>query len=205
MDEEQKIVIFKKVNTKWYLIAMAKIVKGKVCKMNYNEKEKYDELMELQQSEEVEVVDDINFDTFELKEYNELLKNITFKNDDDFKLRVVPPIVNKVNRDCVINNFNEVCNSIDLRPDDETVVNYINLLFGFLKNEFSCSCDLISDNKLSMRGKFNNTAVSKVVVKFINKYLTCFSCQSPRTYLFRSNRMLKRQCLTCNSISNVNL
>ena len=94
---------------------------------------------------------------------------------------------------------------INLTPKDQPSENYNDLIMKYLKKELSCEGDLNGSKQLGLRGRFNNQSIEGVLVNFINIYLKCFSCKSPRTYLSKINKKLYKNCLTCNSVSCVNL
>ena len=100
-----------------------------------------------------------------------------------------------------ITNFEEVCRSINKTPRDEESYDYKNLLKSFLKTEASCNCEINGSNQLLLRGKFRNKNVENITRNFIRKYLVCFSCKSPKTYIKKINKKLWRQCLICSSVS----
>ena len=198
--KDQKVAIFKNVLNKWVLVAKSVISDGVICEMDEPE-ESYNDLVNKQKLEEVSIEYDIEIPKYEDKEYDELIKNVNFKHNSIYNVRIVPPIINMVNRETIFGNFNTVCNSIKL---SESNLDYSNLLFNFITNELSCQSQLVNGT-IVIRGKYKNKLFESAISKFIKKYLSCLSCQSLKCYLMKENRNIFKQCLECNSKSCIDV
>ncbi len=129
--------------------------------------------------------------------YDELIKNIKFKDDKTTSLRIEPPIVKKVNRDSIFINYNILLDDINKTAKD---INYDNIFLDFLKDETSTTCD-IGKGGIAIRGNFRNNHIQNIIIKFYKKYKMCNTCNSCESFLIRENRLLFKKCIDCNSQS----
>lgn len=196
--KDQKVAIFKNVDSKWQLVAKSVITDGIICEMDDPE-ESYDELINKQKVENITIDYDIELPKYDDITYNDLIDNVNFKSSSTYNIRIVPPIINMINRETIFANFNKVSNSIKL-PNSE--LDYSELLFNFITVELSCKSQLVNGT-IVIRGKYKSKTFEIAISNFIKKYLACFSCQSFKCYLLKENRSLFRQCLECNSKSCV--
>ena len=197
--KDQKVAIFKNVGSKWLLVAKSIISNGIICEMDDPE-ESYNELISKQKIEDVTIEYDIELPKYENIEYNNLLNNVKFKSNSTYNIRIVPPIINMINRETIFTNFNKVSNSIKLSQSN---LDYSEILFNFITDELSCKKSQLVNGTIVIRGKYKSKTFEIAISNFIKRYLSCFSCQSFKCYLMKENRNLFRQCLECNSKSCV--
>ena len=204
LSKNQKISIFKNINNNWKLVAISKLIAGLECEI-VSDKE-YNKYKKEQINEEIEIVYDIPEVKFKNATYEENLMNIKFRDNNNFKLNIVPPILSYKYPITVFKNYEKYLKSLDLRTDDIIKnINYSNLINNFIKKELSCEIEMNGSKQLCLRGKFKGSQIEKITVKFIKTYLNCFSCSSPRTFLFKKDKINQKKCLSCSSVSSCKL
>jgi len=192
--EDQKIAIFKLRSAKWLLYATGTFKDGTECQKSDIENDVYDDLLNKNKIEDVNIIND--FDDLKLysESYDELLKNVSFKKEIN-ALRIDPPIVKKVNRDSIFVNYTTIIEYLNKNAQD---LKYDSFLLDFIKDESSTTCDL-GKNGLAMRGKFMKQNIQNILMKFLKKYKQCNTCGSFDSYLLRENRIIFKKCLNCSS------
>ena len=203
LSNDNKIAIFKRISVDWKLVAVSNFLEGLECEIIYSEKDLYDKLLSERKNNLIEIDYDVEDYNLNELEYDKLINNITFRNNENYKINVLPPEIKYKHPYTMFTNFTKVVKSINLSPDDG--INYVSILHEHFRNELSCNGDLNGMNQLCLRGRFRDKIIQNVLIKFINKYIKCLSCQSPRCYLFKENKKLYRKCLTCYSVSCVNI
>ena len=86
----------------------------------------------------------------------------------------------------------------------ENNIDYKNLIKKHMEKELSCTSTVNGKSQLCLRTKFNSKRIADEIRSFVDVYLKCFSCTSPLSFLQKSNKQLRRYCLTCSSVSTVN-
>ena len=203
---KQNISIFKMIDRVWKLVATGIPKSGKECQQSNIDETLYNELCQRNNIENIEIDNDIGNDiSVNSFSYEKLLENIDFKDLRDQNINVRPPRVIYKHPKSVLINFQDVCKSVNLTPRDQLSIDYVDLIQKHLKKEFSCDGEFNGSNQLCLNGKFTDLMISNEIINFIDKYLRCFSCKSPLTYLLKKNKKLHRSCFTCNSVSCVNI
>ncbi len=203
LHKDQKIALFKNIDSKWKLLASSNFIDGVECEMHNFDDELYNKLKKKMVKEEIEIDYDIPKVESKSQNYENLLNNITFRDNINFTLQVKPPIIKYIYPVSTLVNFNDICVSVNLTPKEKEQVDYKKLLHKYFISELSCDAQLNGSNQLCLRGKFQKKNVEGVLVNFINHYLKCFSCKSPRSFLSKNNKKLYKNCLTCLSVSCV--
>ena len=225
IDLDQSISVLKYVGSKWKLVGKGELIKGVECKRILMEEDIYNKLLdETQNREEIEVDYDIDYDDYSdyllEEDYDSLVMNISFQNKKLTKITVVPPSVVYNHPKTIITNYSDLCKSLNkltyMSQDKinnlnnifnikiQNNIDYIDLIKKHMEKELSVTSTLNGKNQLCIRMKLRPKRIADEVRSFINVYLKCFSCSSPLSILQKSNKQLKRYCLTCNSVSTVN-
>lgn len=191
--DKQKLSIFKNRIAGSYLYATGLFKGGIECKKDTDEDDVLKNIKN-KSKEIIEIENDINYNNIEYENYNELLNNIKFKNINN-KLKLNPPVIKKVNRDIIYSNYLDLLNKINKNTDQ---IKYDNYLIEFIKSELSVECDRNKDG-LIMRGNFRKSHFETIILKFIKKYVTCQSCNSHNSQLYKNDRSLLKKCLDCGS------
>lgn len=191
--DDQKIAIFKMISARWILFATSKFLDGKECEKDEVEEEIYEDLKVKNNLEDINIIDDLLLDSFDLNSYDSLLKNVKFKSNLISQIKLDPPIVKKVNRDSVYTNYKKFIKSLE-----NDGLKYEQLFIKYIKDESSTTCD-VSDSGLVMRGTFRNKNIQVIIINFLKKYRKCDSCGSYETKLIKSNRLLFKDCNSCKS------
>lgn len=202
--KNQKVAIFKNVSSRWLLVAKSIITDGILCERDETDTEYNSVLEENQyQGNNIEIEYDIPIENLEYNDYNSMLDSINFRSDNSYVIKIIPPQIKIINKETIFTNYNKVCESIKLKIDNEdTDVDYPNLINTFIDSELSCSSQM-ANGTLIVKGRFKSKSFESVISKFIKRYLKCFSCNSYKCYLLRQNRKFYRQCMSCNSKSCV--
>ena len=130
-----------------------------------------------------------------------MLKNVLFRENFNFKLNIKIPNVRYKFPITNFINFIEILNNLKL--SDKINVNYKNLMINFFKKELSCNIEEGSTNNINLRGKFSQKNITSIISKFAKFHLTCLSCNTPKTYLNKIDKIIYRNCLICNSVSSI--
>lgn len=111
------------------------------------------------------------------------------------KKSIEPPEVLKVAaRKVLWSNFVSNCKSIN-RP--------IEHVLEFVLTELGTEGSLTSENKLTIKGRFQSKNLENVLRKYIIEYVTCGTCKSPNTDLKKENRITFKLCRDCGAQSSV--
>ena len=188
---DQKIAIFKLNGVKWVLYATGKFVNGKPCDADTTEIDVFNELKDKNTFDEINIINDLNLGDIERASYEELVENITFRENKTNSIRIDPPIVKKINRDSVFTNYKGFLEQVNETSKD---IKYDNYFMDYLKDEVSTSCDITKEG-ISMRGNFRNNHIQNIIIKFFNKYKKCETCNSFNSFLLKRNRFLYKKCI----------
>lgn len=197
--KDQKVAIFKNLRNRWILVAKAEITDGVICDMD--DSEEYESLKSMYKKEEISIDYDVELPKYENKSYDQLMENVNFKNNSSYNLKIIPPTIKIINRETIFSNYKAVCESIILRKSD---VDYEELMFNFITSELSCNSQLVNGT-IVIKGKYKSKLFESAISKFIKVYFTCFSCNSLECYLFKKNRKVWRNCISCGSESCVDV
>ena len=199
--DNQIISILKKVGTLWKLVATSRFLVGLKCDID-NDSIYNNCIKKSKPISKINLINDIPKINISNKKYNDLLNNIIFKNKANYKISVTPPLLKYKHPVSIILNYNSFKNSLDFTPNNvKSNIDFNVILINYFKNELSCNADINGLKQLCLRGKFKNSVIEKTTIKFINKYLKCISCKSPKSYILKNNKKLHRTCLVCNSVS----
>ncbi len=108
-----------------------------------------------------------------------------------------PPQVIKVGgtRCCWI-NFQEACMTIERKPDH---------VMNFFLAELGTSGSVDGTYRLTMKGRFDRKKITGLLKRYIEEYVTCLMCKSPRTVLKKSDmtRLYILHCEMCGASRSV--
>ena len=76
------------------------------------------------------------------------------------------------------------------------------LFLNFLKLETSSECKFNGDI-LNIKGKYQSNEISKLIDKFIKKYILCPICKSNKTEIIKVSKIQKIKCLHCTAINSL--
>lgn len=118
------------------------------------------------------------------------MENIKFIEKKIIKL--IPPIIKKINRDTVINNFGKLC--------DQLGNNKQNHLINFIQTELRLICNINPERQLYIRGNYSGKQLSDLYMKYIMKYVKCDNCFDINTNLIKKNKINYKCCNKCDSM-----
>ncbi len=115
------------------------------------------------------------------------------------KVRLKPPIISNIgSKKSVITNYSEMCNG--LNRDYTHLMQYINA-------ETGSECNLDSNSRLIIHGKYTSKSIESILKKYISEYISCKNCKSINTNLTKdsSTRLNFVVCNDCKSSRSVNI
>lgn len=65
---------------------------------------------------------------------------------------------------------------------------------NFILSELGATGSVDGDNKLVIKGRFQQKQIESVLKAYIREYVTCHTCRSPNTILTKENRLFFLQC-----------
>jgi hypothetical protein len=68
---------------------------------------------------------------------------------------------------------------------------------NFILSELGATGSVDGDNKLVIKGRFQQKQIESVLKGYIREYVTCHTCRSPNTILTKENRLFFLQCEVC--------
>jgi translation initiation factor 2 beta subunit (eIF-2beta)/eIF-5 len=138
------------------------------------------------------LMDDINECTYT---YKELVERIYEKINEkevktERKYNMVPPIIKREgSKKTAFENIVEMTKRMN-RPT-EHLVNYI-------VNELSIMrWSMDGNNRLLMRGRYQQPQIETLIIKYIREYIRCKSCKDTNTIMYKENRLLFIECKKC--------
>ena len=104
-------------------------------------------------------------------------------------IKIPSPIIEKYGgRKCIFTNCKKICDIINRKVDQ---------LFKIICSELSVEGSINADNQIILKGKFYSKHISRVVGKYINKYVKCSACQSLNTQIYHKNGVEYLDCNNC--------
>ena len=81
----------------------------------------------------------------------------------------------------------------------------IESLFKYVLSELGIEGTIGGDNQANFKARITQTAIEKVLTKYINDYVRCPNCKSFKTILKKdqSTRLLQKFCENCQSVKTV--
>lgn len=106
------------------------------------------------------------------------------------RLKLVKPVVNKMNKKTFFENFVTTCQSINRNVID---------VQRFFEAELATSTSVSGDNKLVIQGMFKPKDVCTILINFIQSHVICKECKSHQTELIKEKRISYIKCNVCMS------
>lgn len=186
--------------------------------------ENYEEMVNNIPDRQYQVIDDLPKlfpkDQSRLYDYESLLDNITFLNQEEEIFEVEPPIAKRSGRKTIFANFPQVVHSIshhttliinrDMAVNDPIRIgleqlnerlNMENHLKDFIERELKKTITVNECHQLVISGGFNNGNIETLMSSYLNKYVRCRQCHSMTTVLGIRNRQEANLCLKCYNIN----
>lgn len=91
-------------------------------------------------------------------------------------------------------NFVDICRRMHRQPEH---------VLAFLYAELGTQGSMDGNQRLILRGRFNQKQIENVLRKYIVEYVTCKICKSPDTLLGKENRLYFLTCESCGSRRSV--
>jgi len=105
-----------------------------------------------------------------------------------------PSLVRVSTKKVGIVNFKELCDSMR-RPTAHVL--------SFLLAELGTTGTFAADNRLTLKGRFQNKHIENVLRHYVTTYVMCLNCKSPDTELQKENRLTFVKCHKCHSRRSV--
>jgi translation initiation factor 2 subunit 3 len=192
-DEDEEVGILRLIERKWKLASHGNIRGGLVFENVVYPKE-YNNLKTFERKQ-YKINYDVNEDDDPVTmDYHKLLKNITFYQNK--KISIMPPKSKPVNRDTVIQNFGQLCDSIGANTTD---INMLDHVTHFIKSELQTTCNLNEGRQLVIKGRYYEKQINNVYMRYIMKYIRCDNCFNVNTSLSKKNKILFKCCGECQS------
>eukprot|EP01132_Coremiostelium_polycephalum_P004722 gene4722-5896_t len=113
----------------------------------------------------------------------------------DQKRQMKPPqVFREGTKKTVWANFAEICVMLNRKPEH---------FHQYVFAELGTTGSVDGNNRLVIRGRFNNSQIEVVIRHYIAEYVACRNCKSPSTILERKNRLYFLCCNACNSKRSV--
>lgn len=111
------------------------------------------------------------------------------------KLVMKPPqVIRAGTKRTSLANFWEICKILHRTSQH---------LQSFLLVELGTTGSVDGNGQLVVRGKFQQKQMENVLRRYIKEYVTCHTCRSPNTSLFKETRLCFMQCHACGSRCSV--
>eukprot|EP01134_Creolimax_fragrantissima_P005047 CFRG5047T1 len=91
-------------------------------------------------------------------------------------------------------NFVEICKQLHRLPDH---------VMAYALSELGTTGSVDGDNKLVIKGRFQQKQIENVLRSYIREYVSCHTCRSPDTILTKDNRLFFLQCESCGAQCSV--
>lgn len=135
--------------------------------------------------------------------YSELLGrvfSILRQNNPDLagdrrKFTIIPPIIGREgSKKTAFTNIAELCRRMR-RPIEHVT--------SFLLTEMGTTGSMDGNQRLIIKGRFQQLQVENLLRRYIGEYVTCKTCRSPETQLSKENRLFFMKCDSCGSSRSV--
>lgn len=114
---------------------------------------------------------------------------------DKKKQSVVPPIVHREGtKKTAFSNISDMCKRMHRTPEH---------LIQFLFAELGTTGSVDANERLVIKGRFQQKQIESVVRRYIMEYVTCKTCKSLETQLSKENRLYFIKCDSCGSTRSV--
>ncbi|TPX60115.1 hypothetical protein PhCBS80983_g01978 [Powellomyces hirtus] len=135
--------------------------------------------------------------------YNELLHrvfNVLRQNNPDLvgdkkRYTIAPPqVMREGTKKSVFANVVDICRRMHRQPDH---------VIQFLFAELGTTGSIDGNQRLVIKGRFQQKQIENVLKRYIMEYVTCKTCKSADTILTKENRLFFLQCESCGSTRTV--
>jgi translation initiation factor 2 subunit 2 len=135
--------------------------------------------------------------------YSELLGrvfSILRQNNPDLagdrrKFTIIPPIIGREgSKKTAFTNISELCRRMR-RPVEHVT--------SFLLTEMGTTGSMDANQRLIIKGRFQQLQVENLLRRYIGEYVTCKTCRSPETQLSKESRLFFMKCDSCGSSRSV--
>ncbi|KAL3901377.1 MAG: hypothetical protein SGCHY_000642 [Lobulomycetales sp.] len=135
--------------------------------------------------------------------YQELLKRvfqILRQNNPELagekrKYTMIPPDVQREgSKKTAFSNLVDICKRMHRQPDH---------MIQFLFAELGTTGSIDGNQRLVIKGRFQQKQIENVLKRYIVEYVTCKTCKSADTLLTKENRLFFLQCEACGSTRTV--
>ena len=129
--------------------------------------------------------------------YEELLKRIYLSIEKDSRLKKrstqkihleAPSLYRLGSKRVMWGNFSDTCSKIKRS---------VNHVLAFVLNELNTNGSLGADNKLILRGRWQQSNLELCLKKYLRVYVVCEQCRSPDTVLVKEDRIYFKSCQRC--------
>jgi len=118
-------------------------------------------------------------------------RNPDFVAGEKKKFVMKPPEVVRISaRKTAFANFTEIVKLMHRQQDH---------VLQFMLAELGTTGTLDGNNKLVVKGRFQQRQIENVLRRYIREYVTCHTCQSPNTILTKEDRLFYLTCERCNA------
>lgn len=114
---------------------------------------------------------------------------------DRRKFTIIPPIIGREgSKKTAFTNIAELCRRMR-RPVEHVT--------SFLLTEMGTTGSMDANQRLIIRGRFQQMQIENLLRRYIGEYVTCKTCRSPETQLTKENRLFFMKCDSCGSSRSV--
>lgn len=114
---------------------------------------------------------------------------------DRRKFTIIPPIIGREgSKKTAFTNISELCRRMR-RPVEHVT--------SFLLTEMGTTGSMDANQRLIIKGRFQQLQVENLLRRYIGEYVTCKTCRSPETQLVKENRLFFMKCDSCGSSRSV--
>lgn len=144
------------------------------------------------QGETMEEESELNYKELLDRVYETLkARNPDFVAGEKKKFVMKPPEVVRISaRKTAFANFTEIVKLMHRQQDH---------VLTFMLAELGTTGTLDGNNKLVVKGRFQQKQIENVLRRYIREYVTCHTCRSPNTILTKEDRLFYLTCETCNA------
>jgi translation initiation factor 2 subunit 2 len=108
---------------------------------------------------------------------------------------IVPPSVHRDgSKKTVFANIVDIARRMNRSPEH---------IISFLFAELGTTGSVDGEQRLVIKGRFQQKQIENVLRRYIVEYVTCKTCKSPETLLTKENRLYFVQCESCGSTRSV--
>lgn len=114
---------------------------------------------------------------------------------DRRKFTIIPPIIGREgSKKTAFTNISDLCRRMR-RPVEHVT--------SFLLTEMGTTGSMDANQRLIIKGRFQQLQVENLLRRYIGEYVTCKTCRSPETQLSKENRLFFMKCDSCGSSRSV--